>query len=254
MNQAELLANAGFKPGVWVTRPKDKKVAEIVSLDQEVVTLKLHGDDEDGSLVTATSGNFDKEWKVYKAPKPQELVGVKDLLPDKSKEFIHQLVRLQVVSAMHRQWIKKAHDLSVFRNPKEVRVNKAYGKNKLSIGCATPNVKVASESDPPIGYLIGKFEDKKVYAIGATTKEFMNPFFLIPASSDLDQCNCELVLPGQGKGNKHKVTKDSCPVELLPFIRNTVDLEKGGDSLVLYRDEAPKNVEELQPVKKLRTA
>ncbi len=249
VNQAELLANLGFKPGVWVTRPKDKKVAEVVSLDQEVVTLKLHSDDEEGSLVTAKSGTFNKEWKVYKAPKPQEQVDVKDLLPDKSQEFIHMLVRLQVVSAMHQQWLKKVHDVSIWKNPKEVRVNRAYGVNKLIIGCATPNIKVSSESDIPNGYLIGKFEDKNVHAIGATTKEFVNPFFLIPSSSDLDQCNCEIV-PGKGK---QKVTRETCPMELLPYIRNTVDLEKG-DSLVLYRDEAPKSVEELQPVKKQRTA
>ena len=207
VNQAELLANLGFKPGVWVTRPKDKKVAEVVSLDQEVVTLKLHSDDDEGSLVTAKSGTFNKEWKVYKAPKPQEQVDVKDLLPDKSQEFIHMLVRLQVVSAMHQQWLKKAHDVSIWKNPKEVRVNRAYGVNKLIIGCATPNIKVSSESDIPNGYLIGKFEDKNVYAIGANTKEFVNPFFLIPSSSDLDQCNCEIV-PGKGK---QKVTRESCP-------------------------------------------
>ena len=127
---------------------------------------------------------------------------------------------------MFQQWNKKHIDVSIFKNPKEVTSNKAYhGVGKLQIGCATPNVKFYKEGDPTIkmdGLLIGKCDLNgakcAVRASSVCSKDFMNPFWVIPTSSDKDQCNCALVLPGTGKVNKHKLTKDSCPAELLPSI------------------------------------
>ena len=116
--------------------------------------------------------------------------------------------------------------MSIYKNPKEVTSNKAYhGVGKLQIGCATPNVKFHKEGDPTIkmdGLLIGKCDLNgakcAVRASSVCSKDFMNPFWVIPTSSDKDQCNCALVLPGTGTVNKHKLTKDSCPAELLPSI------------------------------------
>lgn len=170
------------------------------------------------------------------------------------------MVKAKVMKAMQQQLeAKPAMDsqVKIWRNPRDVTAAKKFGQGKLQLSCCTPKVALLEKepSESAASLVIGKavlppHGDFFVVLQSMASKTFTNPFWMMPASPDMDECNLELVLGT--KVLNQKIGLGDQPVEL-PFLRNTSVVE-ADESLVLYRPNAKKpDVEELQLVKRRRT-
>ena len=249
----------GFDVGVQVYRKADEVIATVDEIKPEVVTLKM----PDDSLVTVSSESFiSGKWRRHsEKPQPTLLVDWWTSSPASSPEFLAATIKGRVMLAMLQQYEAWKHEksLQIFTKPKDVQALKVFPSGALQVPIASSRVDVRPSSQDGlqgsirIGCIKGLGQDLSVYIVPSVTfpkdnsTGFLNPAWIMKASSEKTECNVELVGPSKTWANQ-RLDKLTSVVQL-PCIKNfrKIDIE---DSLVFYRPGLARTeaVEQLVPV------
>ena len=246
------VTDLGFQKGMKVIRKHDSVVATIDKILPDHIHLLL----EDGSLSRVSSDSFVAgQWKKHVVkPHAVSFDEWRNFSPVNSNDLYVSSAKGAVQGAMLQQYKTFKHEaaLQVFLKPsKDVQVSQTFAVHTLKLPCGTPRLDVRPMEDtvfynaiqvahvivpddkPLVLYLLPHTQVPKDDVSGG----FMNPAWVMKASYDKSDCNCELAGPSQNwfKQKLNPAQGTPCKV-VLPFIRNFRKLNPG-DSLVLYRPD-----------------
>ena len=255
-----LLREAGFLPGKWVARKKDKLQAKLVKFEGGNVIIECEGE----QYMATISAFIENQWKLIDEPKPREALDHVTFASFNSPDMIVAATKGKIIEKLmelERQHKASLNKVNVYLKPsKTVEATCAVATGKLILVPATPTIQalqVDSRSKLK-GLSLGKcgtdshsFSLNQFVQVPKDGKGIVVPFWFVKGTSDPEKVNVEVVnIVDAGDENKS--------LKHIPLMKNTKALEQG-DVLLKFEegrtDDAPDDLVPCSgpPVKRRKT-
>ncbi|CAE7684490.1 unnamed protein product [Symbiodinium sp. CCMP2592] len=224
----QAMVSAGFDIGQDVLRKSDSAKAKIQAMSATDVTLLVGKD-----VVKVPAKNFlAGEWKQFTAK--AEALAVPFLeIPVNSLDFEIQLWRAKILEHMTAEeatGAKHYDALEVFLKPsKDVRTTKKFDKGMLQIVASTHRIDLK-----PAGSSVGSsiccgtadiqgeiYDILLSSCLQQTPKQVLHPFWVLRTSTNVAECNMELVVNAGDSLVLYKAATAAKPVEQSMWVRLT---------------------------------